>query len=120
MFVEEFKKQPAGTYWIMKPVGKSQGKGIFLFDKLNQIADWRQDPKWMRKDEKKEEEEKKEAEPYVVQQYLSDPLLVGGKKFDLRLYVLVPSYNPLVVWVYRSGFARFSHAKFSMDNIEDA
>merc|ERR1719387_228780 len=120
MFVEEFKKQPQGTYWIMKPVGKSQGKGIFLFDKLNQISDWRQDPKWMRKDEKKEEEEKKEAEPYVVQKYLSDPLLIGGKKFDLRLYVLVTSYVPLVVYMYRSGFARFSHTRFSMSGAEMA
>eukprot|EP00746_Dinoflagellata_sp_MGD_P039562 gnl/MRDRNA2_/MRDRNA2_19545_c0_seq1.p1 gnl/MRDRNA2_/MRDRNA2_19545_c0~~gnl/MRDRNA2_/MRDRNA2_19545_c0_seq1.p1 ORF type:complete len:528 (+),score=103.73 gnl/MRDRNA2_/MRDRNA2_19545_c0_seq1:319-1902(+) len=137
MFVEEFKKQ-FGT-WIMKPVGKSQGKGIFLVNKLSQISDWRQDPKW-RKDEKKEEEEKmrkcrmrrsrmredekrqaeedeeKEAEPYVVQKYLSDPLLIGGKKFDLRLYVLVTSYAPLVVYMYRSGFARFSHTRFSMNS----
>merc|ERR1719387_3088461 len=118
MFVEEFKKQPQGTYWIMKPVGKSQGKGIFLFDKLNQIADWRQDPKWMRKDEKKEEDEEKEAEPYVVQKYLSDPLLIGGKKFDLRLYVLVTSYAPLVVYMYRDGFARFSHTRFSMNSTD--
>ena len=32
LFVEEFKKQ--GGIWIMKPIGKSQGKGIFLVNKL--------------------------------------------------------------------------------------
>lgn len=132
MFVEEFKKQQqTGTIWIMKPVGKSQGKGIFLFDKLGQISAWRQAPKWLQKDEdgtrrkgnnEDDEEQKKEAEPYVVQKYLSDPLLIGGKKFDLRLYVLVTSYNPLVVYMYRSGFARFSHTRFSMnsDNLSNA
>jgi hypothetical protein len=26
--------------WIMKPTGKSQGKGIFLFNKLSQISQW--------------------------------------------------------------------------------
>jgi len=143
MFVEEFKlNQPQGAIWIMKPVGKSQGKGIFLFDKLHQISGWKQVPLWLRNQqeeqqqpaqrraaaaaaaaaggaaqtEKDDEEKANEApEPYVVQRYLSDPLLVGGKKFDLRLYVLVTSYTPLTVYMYRSGFARFSHARFSMD-----
>ena len=36
IFVEEFKK--VGGVWIMKPVGKAQGKGIFLLNKLQQIA----------------------------------------------------------------------------------
>jgi hypothetical protein len=35
MFVEEFKK--SGGTWIMKPIGKCQGQGIFLFNKLTQV-----------------------------------------------------------------------------------
>jgi tubulin polyglutamylase TTLL9 len=42
MFVEEYKRHK--KFWIMKPVGKAQGKGIFLFDSLKQIADWKLGP----------------------------------------------------------------------------
>ena len=40
MFVEEFKRKP-GTIWIMKPAGRAQGKGIFLFTDLKNITDWK-------------------------------------------------------------------------------
>eukprot|EP00033_Pygsuia_biforma_P002884 GCRY01003181.1.p1 GENE.GCRY01003181.1~~GCRY01003181.1.p1 ORF type:complete len:439 (-),score=70.47 GCRY01003181.1:32-1348(-) len=106
MFVEEFKKHP-GTVWIMKPVGRAQGRGIFLFTKLNQISEWKKDTRW--------KADQPQAEHYVVQRYLGNPYLVGGKKFDLRLYVLVASYSPLVVYVYRGGFARFTQSRFSME-----
>ena len=40
LFCEYFKKYP-GDMWIMKPVGRAQGKGIFLVNKLSQVSEWK-------------------------------------------------------------------------------
>ncbi|XP_056097443.1 probable tubulin polyglutamylase TTLL9 [Rhinichthys klamathensis goyatoka] len=113
IFVEEFKRSPGST-WIMKPVARSQGKGIFLFRKLKDIIDWR-------KDGTRSEEQRDEAqvESYVAQRYIENPYLIAGRKFDLRVYVLVTSYIPLKAWLYRDGFARFSNTRFSLNSIDD-
>mmetsp|Transcript_31273 Transcript_31273/g.60949 ORF Transcript_31273/g.60949 Transcript_31273/m.60949 type:complete len:464 (+) Transcript_31273:28-1419(+) len=112
LFVEAFKKSP-DTMWIMKPIGKCQGKGIFLFDKLNQISEWRNDTRW--------KPDNPQAEKYVAQRYIPNPYLIGGKKFDLRLYVLCTSYAPLTIYMNREGFGRFTSTRFSMasSNITD-
>ncbi|XP_043946274.1 probable tubulin polyglutamylase TTLL9 isoform X2 [Protopterus annectens] len=85
LFVEEFKKNP-GITWIMKPVARSQGKGIFLFRKLKDIMDWKKDGN--KSDDLREETQ---IENYVAQRYIENPYLIGGRKFDLRVYVLVTS-----------------------------
>lgn len=50
-----------------------------------------------------------------MSRYLENPLLVGGRKFDLRIYALVLSYMPLKVYFYRGGFCRFTSERYSMD-----
>jgi tubulin polyglutamylase TTLL1 len=105
IFVEEFRRHPSST-WIMKPAGKAQGVGIFLINKLSQLKKWSRDPT-------KASQVPHTKEVYVISRYIDNPLLIGGKKFDLRLYVLVTSYRPLKVYMYRLGFCRFCTVKYN-------
>ncbi|KFH10037.1 Tubulin-tyrosine ligase family protein [Toxoplasma gondii MAS] len=80
--------------WICKPKDSSRGRGIFL---TNSVEDIRY------------------TDNLVVQEYIANPLLLNGRKFDLRLYVLVTSFNPLEAFVYKQGFARVARVPFTLD-----
>lgn len=41
-------------------------------------------------------------------------MLIDNKKFDMRLYVLVTSYNPLEAFIFKEGFARLSTEEFNI------
>lgn len=49
---------------------------------------------------------------WVVQRYVADPKLLDGFKHDLRLFFVVTSLDPLVVWSYpNAGIAKFCSSK---------
>ena len=54
----------------------------------------------------------------MISKYIDDPLLIGGKKFDLRIYVLLTCYKPIKAYLYKVGFARFCHEKYTADIAE--
>lgn len=56
----------------------------------------------------------------MFQKYCERPLLVSGRKFDLRLWVLVTDWNPLSVWVYDDCLVRFCAADFDLWDIGSA
>eukprot|EP00798_Chlamydomonas_sp_ICE-L_P012583 gene12583-15807_t len=85
--------------WITKPIGLSRGRGISLISSLKQAV-------------------ASIEEPMVMQRYITDPLLIQGYKFDLRLYVGVTSFNPLEAWISRDGFARFSTVPYTLDEAQ--
>uniref|UniRef100_A0A2K6GBH1 Tubulin tyrosine ligase like 4 n=1 Tax=Propithecus coquereli TaxID=379532 RepID=A0A2K6GBH1_PROCO len=51
--------------------------------------------------------------PLLVQRYLHKPYLIGGSKFDLRIYVYVTSYDPLRIYLFSDGLVRFASCKYS-------
>jgi tubulin polyglutamylase TTLL4 len=85
----DFAARP-GTL-IVKPPASARGQGIKVISKLADIP------------------RRKNA---LIQKYLDDPFLLDGYKFDLRIYVLVTSFDPLRVYVFEDGLVRFCTEKF--------
>ncbi|VDN29926.1 unnamed protein product [Gongylonema pulchrum] len=91
-FVDCFNAQTHGLKpFIVKPVASSRGIGIFIAQSPGEIP---------------------LGSPMLVSRYITNPYLLDGHKFDLRLYVMVTSFSPLVAYIYRQGLARFASEKY--------
>uniref|UniRef100_T1G5C5 Tubulin--tyrosine ligase-like protein 9 n=1 Tax=Helobdella robusta TaxID=6412 RepID=T1G5C5_HELRO len=56
------------------------------------------------------------GEHVLCQHYISRPYLVDNLKFDLRIYVLVTCCDPLRIYVYNEGLARFATVPYQQPN----
>ena len=65
----------------------AQGKGIKLINKKDKL---------------------KKNKNNLISEYIKNPHLINGLKYDLRIYVLVTSYDPLKIYVYKEGLCRFA------------
>uniref|UniRef100_UPI0037E79FDF probable tubulin polyglutamylase TTLL2 n=1 Tax=Semicossyphus pulcher TaxID=241346 RepID=UPI0037E79FDF len=86
------------VYWICKPVDLSRGRGIFIFEDIKDLV---------------------YDCSVIVQRYISNPLLISGYKFDLRIYVCVKSFHPLTVYIHQDGLVRFATEKYNLSSLQN-
>jgi len=77
---------PNAPVYVVKPDGGCGGDGIYLTDNVANLR----------------------HPECVVQSYVTNPLTLGGLKFDFRLYVAVTSISPLRFYLHREGLARMA------------
>ena len=97
----EFQQAAAAetdTLWISKPKASARGQGIGL------VTDPAAVPT---------------GDQWLVQEYLHRPHLIQGRKYVLRLYVLITSLDPLRVYVYDQGFAKLASARFDLTDLDN-
>jgi hypothetical protein len=96
--INEFKTAYKNSnMWIVKPKNSARGSGVRILKNLSDLP--------------------KEC---IVSKYLDNPHLINNKKYDLRIYVLVTSYLPLKIYLYREGLVRFASEEYNKqdkDNI---
>jgi tubulin polyglutamylase TTLL4 len=78
--------------WLLKPVASSRGRGIRLLTDIENI------PKKI-----------------LAAHYIYNPHLINGRKYDLRLYLLVTGYTPLKIYLFDNGLARFCSEEYDLN-----
>ncbi|XP_063375868.1 tubulin glycylase 3B-like [Cydia fagiglandana] len=90
--------------WIIKPAHWCRGRGIRLASSLEDVDDILN----------------KTKAKYVLQKYIEEPLLIHETKFDIRQYYLITSTCPLVIWMYKDCYLKFSTQKYNLKNYHES
>jgi hypothetical protein len=130
-----------GLVWILKPASRTnRGFGIKVVRGVEGVLGVINRPASSKKDKPKETA-KKEAEVvvtqseklamqagqisrkegWIVQLYMDRPMLVSGRKFDIRCYVLVTKFGKqgLRAYYFRDAYVRTSSKKYSLTSLAD-
>lgn len=103
--LERTMAEKKGWTYICKPTSGSQGKGLRLVRNFAELRGPLRDafPRGA---------ERLRPAEYVVQRYVTKPLLVDGYKFDCRCYAIVTGIVPLRAYLFEEGLARFCTTKY--------
>ncbi|KAM8864631.1 protein polyglycylase TTLL10 [Spinachia spinachia] len=96
---------PESHMWICKPTGLNQGRGIFLLKSPQDVAAFRL--KLQHTEEHSRKTPHRQPQALIVQHYIQRPLLLRGKKFDVRSYLLIACTAPYMVF-FRHGYVRLT------------
>ncbi|KAL7037484.1 hypothetical protein ACKWTF_009250 [Chironomus riparius] len=89
--------------WIFKPLGNSSGNGIILENHFQRIREMLSINAY---------------KTILVQKYIERPMLIHGKKFDIRIYLMTSIQNGFVhVWLYKDCYVKFATKRFKLNDL---
>ncbi|XP_059511653.1 protein polyglycylase TTLL10-like isoform X2 [Stegostoma tigrinum] len=97
--------------WISKPAGSNLGKGIFLLKCQEDFLDFRAKLESIEKDTSSSMYCYGLPSNRIVQRYLHKPLLLEGRKFDVRSYLLIACTSPHMIF-FRHGYVKLACNKY--------
>nr|XP_037841163.1 inactive polyglycylase TTLL10 isoform X5 [Chlorocebus sabaeus]XP_037841164.1 inactive polyglycylase TTLL10 isoform X5 [Chlorocebus sabaeus]XP_037841166.1 inactive polyglycylase TTLL10 isoform X5 [Chlorocebus sabaeus] len=93
--------------WICKPTASNQGKGIFLLRSQEEVAALQAKTRSVEDDPIHHKSPFRGPQARVVQRYIQNPLLLDGRKFDVRSYLLIACTTPYMIF-FSHGYARLT------------
>ncbi|KAJ8371022.1 hypothetical protein SKAU_G00110500 [Synaphobranchus kaupii] len=93
--------------WISKPTGLNQGRGIFLLRTEEEIRAFQAQLQSTDENQNYRRPPFRLPQARIVQRYIQNPLLLKGKKFDVRSYFLIACTTPYMVF-FRHGYVRLT------------
>ncbi|XP_058408569.1 inactive polyglycylase TTLL10-like isoform X4 [Diceros bicornis minor] len=93
--------------WICKPTASNQGKGIFLLRNQEEVTALQAKIQSIEDDPIYRKMPFRAPQARIVQRYIQNPLLLDGKKFDVRSYLLIACTMPYMVF-FGHGYARLT------------
>ena len=98
------RKRPQ-SLWVLKPVSGQGGNGITIHSNLTFFY--------------KEYAKCSKRHKYIIQEYISNPLLLNKRKFDIRAYMLIAKTSPHYLVFYHKGQLRLSSKEFDIHGNRD-
>ncbi|XP_072740416.1 inactive polyglycylase TTLL10 [Ciconia boyciana] len=103
-FFELYKEE---QIWICKPSCSNQGRGIFLLKNPAAVNSLQAKLRSTEEYPRNKRVPYKSPQARIVQRYIHQPLLLEGKKFDVRSYLLIACTAPYVLF-FAQGYVRLT------------
>ena len=110
-------KHCKSNLWLVKPTNMNQGEGIEVVSDYSDVLRCCSQEKARARSIGQAGRAAPGGAVWVVQKYLECPLLISGRKFDIRAWVLVT--DRFDVYWYREGYIRTSSEAFVTDVIDE-
>lgn len=113
--------------WVLKEANVNQGKGIHILAPDSEplraaaataLAQAPQKNGAQPALNANDKEEKEGGDDLIIQRYICNEVTWNRRKFDVRMFWIVASLDPLIV-LYHDGYVRIGNSEYSETNFED-